>query len=91
MLESRTDGGTSIDAAQTCINALEKPKMLGRERLLGIPDVCAITGFCPAVASTFMKESGRALELHRRVFILESSLFAYLHELEEASDDQPRL
>lgn len=87
MVESRALDGMNIDAAQIGINAPEKPHMLGRERLLGIPDVCAITGFCPAVASTFMKESGRALELHRRVFILESSLFAYLHELEGANDD----
>ncbi len=29
-----------------------------------------------------MKESGRAIALHRRIFILESSFFSYLRELE---------
>lgn len=55
---------------------------LGRERLLGIPEVCQVTGLSPVTASKLMKESGRAILLHRRVYILESSFFAYLHELE---------
>lgn len=55
---------------------------LGRERLLGISDVSQMTGLSPVTASKFMKESGRAIALHRRVYILESSLFEYLHELE---------
>lgn len=55
---------------------------LGRERLLGIAEVCKITGLSPVTASKLMKESGRAIALHRRIYILESSFFAYLHELE---------
>lgn len=55
---------------------------LGRERLLGIADVSSMTGLSPVTASKLMKESGRAIALHRRVFILESSLFDYLHQLE---------
>lgn len=55
---------------------------LGHERLLGISDVSNMTGLSPVTASKLMKESGRAIALHRRVYILESSLFAYLHELE---------
>ena len=47
-----------------------------------------MTGFCPVTASKFMKESGRSLTLHRRVFILESSFYSYLHELEEANDGE---
>lgn len=55
---------------------------LGHERLLGIAEVCKITGLSPVTASRLMKESGRAIALHRRIYILESSFFAYLHELE---------
>lgn len=55
---------------------------LGHERLLGISEVCTITGLSPVTASKLIKESGRAIVLHRRVFILESSFFAYLRELE---------
>ncbi|MEF2860211.1 MAG: hypothetical protein U0N93_08935 [Collinsella sp.] len=55
---------------------------LGHERLLGISDVSNMTGLSPVTASKLMKESGRAIALHRRIYILESSFFAYLHELE---------
>lgn len=55
---------------------------LGSERLLGIPDVCKITGLAEATASKLMKESGRAIRIHSRLYILEQSFFAYLRELE---------
>ena len=55
---------------------------LGHERLLGISDVSNMTGLSPVTASKLMKESGRAIALHRRIYILESSFFAYLPELE---------
>lgn len=55
---------------------------LGNERLLGISEVCQLTGLSPVTASKLMKESGRAIALHRRIFILESSFFSYLRELE---------
>lgn len=55
---------------------------LGRERLLGISGICKMTGLSPVTASKLMKESGRAIALHRRVYILESSFYAYLRELE---------
>lgn len=55
---------------------------IGTERLLGIPDICTMTGLCPVTASRLMKESGRAIRVHGRVFILESSFFAYMKELE---------
>lgn len=55
---------------------------LGHERLLGISDVSNMTGLSPVTASKLMKESGRAIALHRRIYILESSFLAYLHELE---------
>ena len=54
---------------------------LGHERLLGIAEVCKITGLSPVTASKLMKESGRAIALHRRIYILESSFFSYLREL----------
>lgn len=55
---------------------------IGTERLLGIPDICTMTGLCPVTASRLMKESGRAIRVHGRVFILESSFFTYMKELE---------
>lgn len=59
-----------------------KPVAIGRERLLGIPEICKITGFSPVTASQLIKESGRAIRLHSRLYLLESSFFAYLRELE---------
>lgn len=65
----------------------EKPldggSKLGEDRLLGIKDVSAITGLGGVTASALMRESGREIVMHRRKFILESSLLAYLRELEE--------
>lgn len=55
---------------------------IGSDRLLSIQNVSEITGFCPVVASRLMKESGREIVVHRRKYILESSLLAYLRELE---------
>lgn len=57
-------------------------RRIGDDRLLGIEDVCNVTGFCPQVASRLIKDSGRGIFLHRRLFILESSLLAYLREQE---------
>lgn len=72
-------------AATKVVPAALDNSNLGRERLLGIPDVCALTGLNPVTASKLMKETGRAINVHRRIFILESSFYAYLHDL-EASD-----
>lgn len=69
-------------AAVHALPAVSCKPNLGNERLLGISEVCTITGLSPVTASKLMKESGRAIVLHRRVFILESSFFAYLRELE---------
>ena len=68
-------GKAGVDSPATCVT-------VGRERLLGIEDVREITGLGQVAASKLMKESGRAIRLHRRVYVLESSFFAYLHELE---------
>lgn len=58
---------------------------IGDDRLLGIDDVASITGFCRQVSSQLIKDSGRGILLHRRVFILESSLLAFLKEQEAAN------
>lgn len=56
--------------------------VLGRERLLSITDICELTGLGEATASKLMRESGRAIRLHRRLYVLESSFFSFLHEKE---------
>lgn len=71
--------------------ALQKPlgggSKLGEDRLLSIRDVSAITGLGGVTASALMRESGREIVMHRRKFILESSLLAYLRELEEGGHE----
>ena len=69
-------------AAVQASPAVSSDSNLGHERLLGIAEVCKITGLSPVTASKLIKESGRAIALPRRIYILESSFFAYLHELE---------
>lgn len=55
---------------------------IGRERLLSTSDICELTGLGEATAATLMKETGRCLKLHGRLYVIESSFFAYLHEKE---------
>lgn len=55
---------------------------IGSDRLLSINEVCKMTGFCPIIASRLMNETGRCMTIHRRKFILESALLAYLQEKE---------
>lgn len=55
---------------------------LGRERLLGIPDVCELTGLAEATASKLMRETGHAIRLHGRLYLLESSFYTWLREQE---------
>ena len=66
----------------TAITGTIVPVILGRERLLGVPEVCEITGFCNVTASRLIKESGCGIKVHSRLFVLESSFFNYLHRLE---------
>ncbi|VWL93840.1 Uncharacterised protein [Collinsella intestinalis] len=56
--------------------------VLGKEALLGIPEICQMTGLCPVTASKLMKETGKCLQLHRRLYVLESSFLNFLHDLE---------
>lgn len=56
--------------------------VLGRERLLGVPEVREITGLGEVTAAKLMRETGKCLYLHRHLYVLESSFFIYLHALE---------
>lgn len=56
--------------------------VLGRERLLDVPEIRKLTGLGEATASKLMKETGCCLKLHGRLYVIESSFFAYLHRLE---------
>lgn len=78
-------GGAAL-SKKDCTMKYTEPtaRELGNERILSVADVCNIMGFCPTVAAQFMKESGYCLAIHRRLFILESSLLKYLHDLEVA-------
>ena len=54
------------------------PRSIGEETLLGVSDVCDITGLAEATASKLMKETGRAFRLHGRLFILWTSFVEFL-------------
>lgn len=60
---------------------------LGDDRLLDVEDVAEITGLCTTTAAKVIRESGRGITIHRRRYILASSLLEYLHGLEEANGD----
>ena len=60
-------------------------RMLGDDRVLSITDVAEALGVCPVTASKIIKESGREIVLHRRIFILQSSFLAFLAEREAMS------
>lgn len=64
------------------VNPAPSHIVLGRERLLGIPDICELTGLGEATVSKLMKESGHCIRLHRRLYLLESSFFSWLKEQE---------
>lgn len=64
------------------VNPAPSRIVLGRERLLGIPDICELTGLGEATVSKLMKESGHCIRLHRRLYLLESSFFSWLKEQE---------
>lgn len=59
--------------------------VLGKEALLGVPEICQMTGLCPVTAAKLMKETGKCLQLHRRLYVLESTFLNFLHE-QEASN-----
>lgn len=68
------------------MNAFATParttERVGADRLLGIKEVAERTGFGSATASRIIDESGHAIVLHRRKFILESSLMDFLRSVE---------
>lgn len=59
--------------------------VLGHERLLGVPEIRELTGLGEVAAASLMKETGCCLKLHSRLYVIESSFFAYLHKLEVTS------
>lgn len=67
-------------------NQLAAGAPLGNDRVLSVADVCDVMGFCPETATKFMRETGYALVIHRRVFILQSSLINYLHHQESRAE-----
>ena len=66
---------TDTTPAPSCI-------VLGREHLLDVTEICKITGLGKATAAKLMKETGCCFKLHRRLYVIESSFFSYLHEVE---------
>lgn len=65
------------------MNAIDKEPLgrpLGDDRLLTAADVSELMGFCPVTASRFMKESGYAIIVRRRVYILESNLLKHMRK-----------
>lgn len=54
---------------------------IGEDRLLTIAEVVEKTGFCRTVASALMDETGKAIVMHRRKYILESDLLSHLKSL----------
>jgi len=57
---------------------------IGTDRLLGIREVANYFGVCPVTASHIMDDSGCAIVLHRKKYILESSLLEFLRRKEAA-------
>ena len=52
-----------------------------QDKLLTVVDVQEKTGLCRTVASALMDETGKAIVMHRRKFILESDLLSHLRQL----------
>lgn len=57
-------------------------KPLGEDRLLTVQDVAGVMEVNPVTASKIMSETGKAIYLHRRKYVLLSALIGYLHERE---------
>lgn len=73
---SREAGVTFPPEASTVISPVKSLPLLDRSA------VCDLLGVCPATASKVMKESGRSIRIHSRIYILRDSLFDYLRECE---------
>lgn len=77
----------SSNLTEAGANAPAPRVILGRERLLSIEDVSNITGLGEATASKLMRESGHAIRLHRRLYLLESSFFSWLKSQEQEASE----
>lgn len=65
----------------------ETQKVIGNDRLLSPHDVSLITGFSYGTALELIKETGFMIQMHRRVFILESKLLTYLERKGTRNDN----
>ncbi len=52
------------------------------DNLLDVQAICNKTGFCKQVAARLMKETGRCVRIHGKLFVLESSFIDYVRDLE---------
>lgn len=57
-------------------------RAIGNTRLFSIGDVAEVMGTCPVTASKIIDETGRAIIIHRKKYVLESALMDYLREKE---------
>lgn len=66
---------------------IQATQVIGGDRLLSPNDVSLITGFSYGTALELIKETGSMIQMHRRVFILESKLLAYLEKKGSQNDN----
>lgn len=72
-----TTSGMAVPSATST-----KTAHIGSERILGIPEICEATGLAKVSAASIIKESGKGFRLHHRLYMLESSFYEFLRDLE---------
>ena len=63
-------------------------ELAGHNRLLSVDDVAEITGTCNTTAAKIIKETGRPIKLHRRLYVLDTALCEYLEALSAQDGDE---
>lgn len=58
---------------------------IGDDCVYGINDVSKLLGTCPVTASKIIDETGKAITIRRKKYVLRSSLMEYLHKKEAAN------
>lgn len=58
-------------------------RTIGNDRLLGVEEVSKLTGLGSVTATKLMRETGCCFQVHRRVYVLENSLYDYFRRLEK--------
>lgn len=79
-LQDTTKSNKSLNSKRKDSCHLGKP--IGDDCILTISDVAEIFDICPANASTLMKGTKKAIIYGKRIYMLEKSLLAWLHEVE---------